>query len=304
MKHKIIAGIALATIPMTVIAAQVFTQDVVVKGSECVGVDCSSNERFGFDTVRLKENNLRIKFDDTSSSASFPKNDWELTANDSRNGGDSYFAITDSTARKVPFKVEAGAPKNALLVASEGRIGIKQANPAVDLHITEGNTPTVRLEQDGSNGFTPQVWDMAGNETNFFIRDVTNGSKLPFRIKPNAPKNSIFVAADGDIGFSTENPSAPLHLVDNNDDWTLNMIVENTNAINFAGIRLKTPLGYIDLNNSQNDFRINFNDTPGPELNLDENGNLTITGDITFKDNGVKITLSDLIDRIEALEAQ
>jgi hypothetical protein len=82
------------------------------------------------------------------------------------------------------------------------------------------------------------------------------------------------------------------------------MIVENTNAINFAGIRLKTPLGYIDFNNSQNDFRINFNDTPGPELNLDENGNLTITGDITFKDNGLKVTLSDLIDRIESLEAQ
>ena len=35
---------------------------------------------------------------------------------------------------------------------------------------------------------------MAGNETNFFIRDVTNGSKLPFRIRPGAPTSSIDVA--------------------------------------------------------------------------------------------------------------
>jgi hypothetical protein len=54
-------------------AAQVFTTDVIVQGSECVGFDCATSESFGSDTLRLKENNLRIHFDDTSSSASFPK---------------------------------------------------------------------------------------------------------------------------------------------------------------------------------------------------------------------------------------
>ena len=38
---------------------------------------------FGFDTIVLKENNLRIFFDDTSTSASFPRNDWRIIANDS-----------------------------------------------------------------------------------------------------------------------------------------------------------------------------------------------------------------------------
>ena len=58
---------------------QVFIDDVIVQGSLCVGQDCSNGENFGFDTQRLKENNLRIHFNDTSASASFPSNDWRLS---------------------------------------------------------------------------------------------------------------------------------------------------------------------------------------------------------------------------------
>ena len=45
---------------------QVIPDDLIVQGSACVGLDCVNNESFGFDTIRLKENNTRIKFDDTS----------------------------------------------------------------------------------------------------------------------------------------------------------------------------------------------------------------------------------------------
>ena len=62
---------------------QVIPDDLIVQGSGCVGFDCVNNESFGFDTIRLKENNLRIKFEDTSV-GTFPTNDWQLTANDSR----------------------------------------------------------------------------------------------------------------------------------------------------------------------------------------------------------------------------
>ena len=75
---------------MTVTSAmadQVINDDLIVTFSECIGNDCVNGESFGFDTLRLKENNLRIKFQDTSNSASFPTNDWQLTANDSSNGG-------------------------------------------------------------------------------------------------------------------------------------------------------------------------------------------------------------------------
>ena len=97
---------------------------VIVSGSICVGFDCVNGESFGFDTGRYKENNLRVHFDDTSSSASFPRNDWRIVINDSSNGGANYFAIEDSSAGRVPFKVEAGAPTNSLIVEDSGDIGI------------------------------------------------------------------------------------------------------------------------------------------------------------------------------------
>lgn len=199
---------------------QVILDDLIVDGSACIGMDCVNGESFGFDTVRLKENNLRIRFDDTSSSASFPYNDWQLIANDSVNGGKNYFIIQDATANRNVFVVEAGARNNALYVSSAGRVGLGTATPLLNLHIAVGDTPAIRLDQDGSSGWTPQVWDVAGNEANFFIRDVTNGGKLPFRIKPAAPKDSLFVAADGDVGLGTDSPAANLHVELSSGDTT------------------------------------------------------------------------------------
>jgi hypothetical protein len=61
------------------------------------------------------------------------------------------------------------------------------------------DTPGLRLLQTGSGGFTPQTWDVAGNEANFFIRDLTGGSRLPFRIRPGAPTSSIDIGATGEV---------------------------------------------------------------------------------------------------------
>jgi len=191
---------------------QVIADDLIVQGSECVGLDCNNGENFGFSTIVLKENNVRLKFFDTSNSGSFPSTDWELEANSSANGGTNHFAIKDVTANRTPFKVMGNAPNNSLFVSAEGRLGIKTATPVVNIHVAEGNTPTLRLQQDGSSGFTPQIWDVAGNEANFFIRDVSSGSRLPFKIKPGAPTGSIYVAADGDLGIGTESPIADLHV--------------------------------------------------------------------------------------------
>ena len=47
-------------------ADQVILDDLIVQGSTCTGFDCVNNEVFGLDSLRLKENNLRIKFEDIS----------------------------------------------------------------------------------------------------------------------------------------------------------------------------------------------------------------------------------------------
>ncbi len=191
---------------------QVIPDDLIVQGSLCVGLDCVNNENFGFDTIRLKENNTRIKFDDTSTASGFPANDWQLTANDSASGGASKFSIEDVTGAKVPFTIIAGASTNSIFVDGAGRVGLRTSTPVLDLHLTTGDTPAHRLEQNASGGFFAQTWDIAGNEANFFVRDVTGGSRLPFRIRPGAPTSSVDINASGNVGVGTASPGARLHV--------------------------------------------------------------------------------------------
>jgi hypothetical protein len=193
-------------------ADQVINDDLIVTFSECIGNDCVNGESFGFDTLRLKENNLRIKFEDTSASASFPTNDWQITANDSTDGGANKFSIDDIDGGKTPFTIEAGAPNHSLYVDDGGRIGLGTSTPVVELHTVDSDTPTLRLEQDGSGGWTPQTWDIAGNESNFFIRDVTNGSRLPFRIQPGCPTSTLYLKSDGKVGIGTQSPDFSMEM--------------------------------------------------------------------------------------------
>ena len=192
-------------------ADQVINDDLIVTQSQCVGQDCVNGENFGFDTLRLKENNLQIHFDDTSNSASFPQNDWRIIINESTNGGQNKFSIQDATAGRIPFTIEAGAQAHALYLDSN-RVGLGTSTPVVELHIQDGDTPTLRLQQDGSSGFTQQTWDVAGNEAGFFVRDVTNGSSLRFRILPGASGDSLVVHGSGRIGIGTLTPDGNLDI--------------------------------------------------------------------------------------------
>ena len=212
---------AAATAPgVSVPLDQVIADDLIVQGSACIGQDCINGETFGFDTLILKENNLRILFKDTSNTASFPNVNWELVANDTTNGGLNKFSIADVTNSKTPFTIEANAPTNSLYVDDGGRIGVGTSTPVVEIHAVDGNSPTLRLEQNGSQGFTAQTWDVAGNEANFFVRDVTNGSRLPFRIKPGAPSSSVMIDATGKVGIGKEFPDSRLHVKGTSDAET------------------------------------------------------------------------------------
>ncbi len=213
-KKLLTSGLSLAALGASLSASadQVISDDLIVSGSICVGFDCSNGENFNFDTIRLKENNLRIRFTDTSASGSFPSRDWEITVNDSANGGNNFFAIKNIDLNSTPFKIMDGTNDNALFIDSTGRVGMGTGTPSLNLEIKSGNSPGIRLNQDQTGGFATQSWDVAGNETNFFVRDVTNAGSIPFKIAPGAPKNSLFIANDGDIGFETQTPDGILDI--------------------------------------------------------------------------------------------
>ena len=197
---------------------QVIPYDLIVQGSICSGFDCVNNENFGTDTIRAKENNTRIQFDDTSSTAGFATNNWQIRANDQASGGSNFLAFVDQGATgtgetgTIVFAVAAGAPANALRVSNTGNVGISTSTPVLDVHVNTSDTPAIRLEQNNSGGFTAQTWDIGANEANFFVRDVTGGSLLPFRIRPGAPTSSVDISADGDVGIGTGSPAKKLHV--------------------------------------------------------------------------------------------
>jgi hypothetical protein len=274
-------------------ADQVIADDEIVQGSLCVGLDCVNNESFGFDTIRLKENNTRIKFDDTSTGTGFPANDWQLTANDSASGGSSKFSIEDITGSKVPFTITAGAATNSIFVDSTGRVGFRTSTPVLDLHVNTSNTPAMRLEQNNSGGFTAQTWDIAGNEANFFVRDVTGGSRLPFRIRPGAPTSSIDINASGNVGIGTASPATKLHV--SGSDGTTQLEVQESNGTAAARVMLNlinngnvqsryentstaTVWGF---NLTGTDFVLNESSTAPIEMTVFKGGNVTIAGTLT-----------------------
>ena len=215
---------------------QLIADDQIVQGSTCAGLDCVNNESFGFDTLRLKENNLRIKFEDTSTGA-FPGNDWQIIANDSASGGASYLGIDDVTGSLTPVRWLAGAPANSLFVDPQGRVGVGTGVPVLDVHVLSSNTPALRQEQNNTGGYTAQTWDVAGNEANFFVRDVTAGSSLPLRIRPGAPHASVDIAGNGNVGLGTPRPAAPLHL--RRTDGSGALLVDNTSATALSRVQME-----------------------------------------------------------------
>ncbi len=279
------------------VADQVFLDDVIVDGSLCVGIDCVNGESFGFDTIRLKENNLRIKFQDTSTSASFPSNDWQLTANDSANGGANKFSIDDIDGGRTPFTIEAGAPSHSLFVDDGGRIGLGTSTPVVEVHIVDGDTPTLRLEQDGSSGFTPQIWDVAGNETNFFIRDVTNGSTLPFRIQPGAPTSALYIDSAGEVGIGDTTPDVALDINDSGGRVSIEM-TDTTSGDSWQIVMdddadLNAGLSFTRAGTGMREFRID------PTGNLFVNGAAHTVPDYVFEPDYELMPLEELAAFVE-----
>lgn len=269
---------------LLLLPSSAFAQNEEIVGNLCVGIDCQPPETFGESVIKLKDINARILFeDDSTPGGSFPSNDWQLTANSSISGGASFFAIDDITADTTPFFVEAAAQTNALVVSDfdnssgSGYVGIGTADPQMELHIFHGDTPGIRLEQDNSELFGAYAWDVAANENNFVIRDITadedmSGGLIPFRIYPGTNTGTMTLSTNDRVGIGTTVPTTTLHLQAD----APTMRVENTTS-------------------STDVFR------------LDDNGNLTLSGVLTeassmhLKENREAVNPADVLDTLKDL---
>lgn len=197
---------ALAGRPLKPAVHTFFADDVSAKGGVCAGFDCTNAETYGLASAKLKENNTRLKFEDTSG-AGFATSDWQLSANDTFSGGANKFFVEDLTAATVPLLIEGGTPNNTLYLDSTGRVGVRTSTPARDLTIANPVSAGIRMEQSASPF---QAWDIVANSSNFYVRDV-NHEQNPFIIRPSAPNNSLVVDTPGWIGLGVSVPSYPIH---------------------------------------------------------------------------------------------
>lgn len=98
-------GVLLFSAPVW--ADQVINDDLIVDGSQCVGAECADGELFDFDTIKLKSSDPQIRFQDTSSAAGFPTNDWLMGITDDTTTGSTYFYITDESSGLEVLHVQA-----------------------------------------------------------------------------------------------------------------------------------------------------------------------------------------------------
>jgi hypothetical protein len=170
----------------------VIADDQIVVGRLCAGVDCVNGEVFDDDgEIRIKANNTRIKFVDTSTALGFPDHDWRITVNDSISGGLNYFGIEDLTTSAKYYMHSDDTPGDWL-------------------HISVLDTPGIKLEQN--NIFYPAYsWSVRANNTLFRVFDETAGT-IPFRIEAAAPTKTLYLSNDLKVGIGTATPPHALSI--------------------------------------------------------------------------------------------
>lgn len=186
------------------------TSDLINDGSMQIGTDSDPNYTFGYNTFVMSENNLRLLFDDTSNSSFFPDFDWQLEINSSINGGTNHFAVNNMNNVTTPLFIDGSAVDNSIY-AKGSYVGLGTSSPGMDLHILSGDSPAIRFQQDNTSGWTPYTWDVAGNEVNFFVRDVSGITTLPFRIF-SGNSDDVLVLRNSRIGIGTNEPARTAHI--------------------------------------------------------------------------------------------
>ena len=136
--HRLAPFIACLLFSTPAWADEIVLDDQIVNGSLCVGADCMDGEfdpdpmtgLSPFDTIRIISTDPQIHFQDTSSSGSFPTNDWRMGIADDMVTGSASFFITD---------VESGLDVLLLQAADTGGVALGAGSLLVPGAISVGS---------------------------------------------------------------------------------------------------------------------------------------------------------------------
>jgi len=211
-------GSALTNVPGDEMGAHTATQTLDLNSYDITGADTITAAAFVGDgsamtnvpgdelgahtaTQTLDLNSHDITGADTITATAFSGDGSAFTNVPGDNMGDN--TATNNLQLSNNWLSNSGTSSRGIQINDNG--GVKMYSQDVtELELETGDTPVIRMTQDGSKGWQPYSWNIGANEANFFIGDQSGGSKLPFRIKPSANQNRITINGDNvGIGLST-----------------------------------------------------------------------------------------------------
>ena len=200
-------------------ADNVVADDQVVIGSLCVGFDCINEEPFGFDTIRLKENNLRMDFEDTSV-GTFPSNDWGFEFNSSLNNGDSYFMIQDRGTlggnTNSVFRIDAGPTGGVALgfgATTTGSMTVSFGTAGGERRLTNVAAATAGTDAVNLDQMTAAISAAGGGVTQAYVDNADAATLVAANAHADAGDASTLAAATAhaDAGDAATLVSANSH---------------------------------------------------------------------------------------------
>lgn len=187
--------------------------DVATPKNLIVGDNAQVGYPLNGNSMAFVENIIRLKFHDTSNSASFPSNDWSIDINDTEFGGDNYFAITDINANNTAFKVMAAAPSYSIFVG-ETQVALGHESPTEKLEVDGVVTATAfigsasqltDIDASGSG-----LVDNLGSTTLNADNNMDNVGDIIFNTKGI---DKMTIKNDGKVGIGTDAPTAELEVL-------------------------------------------------------------------------------------------
>lgn len=193
-------------------ADTVINDDLIVKGSTCLGFECTDGTA-GLELV-VKSSSPDITFEDTGGGIS-GTHDWMILINGAFL--EESFKIFDVDSNTRPFTLTGGAPDHSLFVSSAGKVGLGTSTPGANLHVFGSATADVfgSMGPDplGATAFNVGYGGLSFGRGAAFLNSKDTGATAPnpsIRFLINTSTKMI-IDNEGFIGLGVANPTSPIH---------------------------------------------------------------------------------------------
>lgn len=192
--------------------------DAIIHKNLAVGSKASPGYDFNDNNLVLVSDSVRMRFEDTSNSGSFPSVDWDFVINDMEDGGDNYFAIYTVDYARTPFKIMAGAADNSVFVDENGNVGLDMENPSSKLELTGtvkfynnfGPVATLIGNKAGLTGINYGGSGLLQNTGSTTLNADTDEDSNGAILLQTKNTSRLVVDNSGNVGIGTSTPGSKL----------------------------------------------------------------------------------------------